>query len=164
MKKWIGQVNKVKFRDMQPIDGVIVDYDADWMLMRSVIDYRIDGYVIFNRKGIKDFSRTEREKWTEKVLKQKYGRLPKAPKVPLKNLESILTFLTKKYGVFTLRSKDPDVCWLGRLKSIDSKKMFIEDFTTRAKWNGEFQFKVSEIRAIEFDNDYINSLKMMMKK
>lgn len=163
MKKWINQVYHVKFRDMEPIYGVIADYDADWMLMRALSDYHVDGYVVFRSKGLKDFARANREKWAEKVLKRKYGMWRKSPKIPLTDLESILKALTKKFGVFTLRTKDPSVCWLGKLKTIDSKHLVIDDLTPRAKWEGTFQFKVSEIRAIEFDNDYINSLKLMIK-
>ena len=73
MKKWINQVYQVKFRDMEPIYGVIVDDDADWMLMRALSDYHVDGYVVFRSKGLKDFARANREKWAEKVLKRKYG-------------------------------------------------------------------------------------------
>ncbi len=164
MKKWVNQVHQVKFRDMEPIYGVIVDYDADWMLMRALSDYHVDGYVIFRSKDLKDFSRSKREKWAEKVLKQKYGTWPKPPKIPLTDLESILRALTRKYGVFTLRTKDPSVCWLGKLSTIDAKYLVIDDLTPRAKWEGTYKFRISEIRAIEFDDDYINSLKLMMKK
>jgi len=40
----------------------------------------------------------------------------------------------------------------------------IDDFTTKGKWSGQEDFKVNDIRVIEFDTDYINSLKLVSKK
>jgi hypothetical protein len=163
MKKFVGQLFTIKFRDMKPIEGIVVDYDSDWMLLRSTSDYWLDGYIIINSKGIKDFVRSESDKWREKVIKLKYRKNWKAPAIPMGNLEEILKALTKKYGTFTLYTKEEGVCWLGKLKTIDKKTLVIDAFTPRAKWEGTMKFRVNEIRAIEFDNDYINSLKLMIR-
>lgn len=158
-----GKFYSIKFRDMEPVDGIILDYKDDWMLLQSnAIDYVLDGYIIVNRKAMNGLSRGDDEKWAEKVIKKKYRRLRKAPIVPLDNMEVILKSLTKKYGVFTIYTKEKNICWLGRLISIDSKTVVIDFLTTRAKWHGPQSFKRSEIRKIGFDTDYINSLKLMM--
>lgn len=55
------------------------------------------------------------------------------------------------------------VGWV-KLKSIDEKSLVIDDLTTKGKWDGQMTFKTKDIRVIEFDTDYINSLKLLTKK
>lgn len=164
MKDFKGQLVRLKFKDMKPIDGIVIDYDDDWMLLKSnPADYIIDGYAIVKNQSIKDIVRGDEEKWREKVIKLKRTQTLKG-KMPLGSLESILRALTKRFGVFTLYTKKNGVCWLGKLNSIDEKSLVIDDLTTKGKWDGQMTFKTKEIRVIEFDTDYINSLKLVVKK
>ena|SRR5688572_18433455 len=164
MKDFRGQLIRLKFRDQKPIDGIVIDYDDDWMLLKSnPTDYIIDGYAIVKNQNIRDIVRGDEEKWREKVIKLKKTKTLKS-KIPLDSLESILKALTKKFEIFTLYIKEDDVCWLGKLKSIDEKSLVIDDLTTKGKWDGQMTFKTKDIRVIEFDTDYINSLKLVSKK
>ncbi len=69
--------------------------------------------------------------------------------------------LTKNLGIFQIETKSEDACYLGRLKSIDRQKVIIDDLDTKGNWDGEMTFVTSEIRIIEFDTDYVNSLKLV---
>jgi hypothetical protein len=53
---------------------------------------------------------------------------------------------------------------LGRLTSIDEKELVIENLDPKGKFTGERTFKVKDIRSVEFDTDYINSLKLVAMK
>src|SRR6185436_15952542 len=100
------------------IDGIVVDYDDDWMLLKSnPTDYVIDGYAIVKNQNIKAAIRSDEEKWREKVIKLKPTRTLKT-KIPLDSLESILKALTKRFGVFTLY--------------------------TKGKWDGQMTFKTKD--------------------
>jgi hypothetical protein len=56
MKKRIGQLIKLKLKDMKPIDGIMLDYNDDWTLMQSnSVDYVTDGYFVVRNKNIKEF-------------------------------------------------------------------------------------------------------------
>jgi hypothetical protein len=162
MKKYVGRLIKIKFKDMGPLVGHIIDYGDDWILMRNCpVDYVVDGYFVVRKKNIKEVVRGEEEKWREKVIGLK--KLKGVPKIPLTDLNGILKALTKQYGVFSVHTKDDDVCWLGRLNRIEDKLIVIDDLTPKAKWGGQFKFKESEIRVLEFDSDYVNSLKLLAK-
>ncbi len=51
MKKFVGKLVKMTFRDMEPIVGMVVTYSDDWMLLRNVAgDYLIDGFVIVRNR------------------------------------------------------------------------------------------------------------------
>jgi hypothetical protein len=165
MKKYIGRLIKIKFKDMEPIVGIVLDFNDEWMLMKnSPVDYVVDGYFIVRNKNIKEAIRGDAEKWREKVINLKTTGSTRKVKLPLDNLEKIIKAVNKKYGVFAVHTKEDDVCWLGRLNTIDDKSLVIDDLTPKAKWDGQFKFKVNDIRVIEFDTDYVNSLKLVLNK
>jgi len=162
-KKHIGQLVSVKFTDRKtPIYGYVVDYNDDWTLMKyNPVDYIIDGYIIFRHKNIEGFLRDVDEKWREKVINLK-GLQPKENDIiPLTDLETILTYLTENFGVFQIYTKSETACYLGRLKSIDNKELVLENLNPKGKWDGKMKFKIIDIRTIEFNTDYINSLKLV---
>ena len=160
MRKFTGRLISLSFKDIEPIKGILLDYDDDWILLRSnPVDFILDGYCVVANRNLKKLRLGE--KWTESVLKLK-GRPTLKSKIPVNSLESMLRILTKKYGVFALRTKKRGSCWLGKLKSIDDKSLVIDDFTPRARWDGHKKFKVKDIRAVEFDTEYINSLKLVL--
>lgn len=165
MKKYIGKLVKISFKDKEPVSGLVLDYSDEWVLMkRNQVDYVIDGYTIVKRKNVISIERGEHEKFAEKIIKLKgHGKVKKMG-ISLDNLEAILRKLTSVFKVFSLYGKKDTTCWLGRLVEINDKTLVIEYLTTGAIWSGQMDFKVSEIRTIEFDNDYTNSLKLVARK
>lgn len=163
-KKHIGQLISVKFKDRKiPIYGYVVDYNDDWTLMKyNPVDYIIDGYIIFRHKNIEGFRRDLEEKWIEKVINLKGLQPTDKDIIPLVDLETILQYLTENFGVFQVYTKSVTTCYLGRLKSIDKKKFIMDNLSPKGKWDGQITFKNNDIRVIEFDTDYINSLKLLL--
>lgn len=163
-KKYVGQLISVKFTDRKTaIYGCVVDYNDDWTLMKyNPVDYIIDGYIIFRHKNIEGFRRNVGEKFRENIIKLK-GLIPTDKDlIPLTDLGTILNYLTDKFGIFQFYTKSETVCYLGRLKSLDSKQLIIDSLNTKGKWDEQMKFKPGEIRVIEFDTDYINSLKLVL--
>ncbi|WP_316845807.1 hypothetical protein [Pedobacter psychrodurus] len=163
-KKYIGKLISVKFTDRKtPIYGYVVDYNNDWTLMKSnPIDFIIDGYIIFKHKNIKGFRRDIEEKWREKVLNLKGLQVTEKDIIPLTDLETILAYLTNSFGIFQIYTKSETACYLGRLKSIDKKEFVMDTLNSKGKWKGQMKFRNEDIRIIEFDTDYINSLKLVL--
>ena len=153
----------VKFTDRKtPIYGYVVDYNDDWTLMKhNSGDYIIDGYIIFRHKNIEGFRRDTDEKWREKVINLKGLQTTDKEIIPLTDLETILKYLTDNFGVFQVETKSETACYLGRLKFIDKKELVIDYLNPKGKWDGQMKFRASDIRVIEFDTDYINSLKLV---
>ncbi len=164
-KKHIGQLISIKFTDRKtPISGLVLDYNNDWTLMKyNPVDYQIDGYIIFRHKNIKGFRRDQEEKWIEKVIKLKGLQLNESDVIPIANLETILNYLTENFGVFQVYTKSEAACYLGRLKSINEKELIMYNLNAKGKWEGLLKFTIEEIRVIEFDTDYINSLKLVLE-
>ena len=165
-KKHIGQLISVKFTDRQETtNGLVIDYNHDWTLMKyNPVDYVVDGYIIFRHKNIKGYRRDKEEKFKEKVLLLK-GQQPKAKeKIPLTDLKTILTFLTKKFGAFQFQTDSEDTCYLGRLVSADNTELIIDFLNTEGKWSRQRTFNPADIRTIEFNTDYINSLLLVVRQ
>jgi hypothetical protein len=164
-KKYIGQIVSVKFTDRKvPICGLVVDYNDDWTLMKyNPVDFVIDGYIIFRNKNIEGFRRDVQEKFVERVVKLKGITVTEKDIIPIADLFTILTNLTYKYGVFQLYTKSETACYLGKLTTIDTKQLIIDYLTTNGKWAGQMKFRPGDIREIEFDTDYINSLRLISR-
>ena len=162
-KKHIGQLVSVKFTDRKtPIYGYVLDCNDDWTLMKyNPVDYIIDGYIIIRHKNTEGFRRDTDEKWREKVINLKGLQPTEKDIIPLTDLETILKYLTDNFGVFQVYTKSETACYLGRLKSIDKKELVMDDLNPKGKWEGQMKFRTGDIRVIEFDTDYINSLKLV---
>lgn len=163
MKENIGHLITIEFADKKEnISGFIIDYSEDWILLKlNSGDYIIDGYTIVKNKNIKAYTRTEKEEFTEKVIKLKGLKLSSEKKIPLENLSTILKYLTDNYGIFNIATKRENACYLGKLATINDEELIITFLDTRGNWSDDISFNPKKIRVIEFDTDYINSLKLV---
>ncbi|MCG2612004.1 hypothetical protein LZZ90_10845 [Flavobacterium sp. SM15] len=163
MKENIGHLITIEFTDRkETISGFIIDYSERWILLKlNPCDFLIDGYSIVKNKNIKSFIRTEREEFAEKIIRLKGLLSNFEHKIPLDNLSTILEYLTTNFGVFQVATKRESACYLGKLVTIDNEELIITFLNTRGKWSDEISFNPKKIRLIEFDTDYINSLKLI---
>ena len=164
-KKYIGQFISLKFKDRPtPISGFVIDYNDDWTLLKqNPVDYIIDGYIIVRHKNIEGFNRTKDELFKERVLKLKKLQPTEKDKIPIDDLKTILNYLTNKFGVFQFKQKNEKKCWLGSLVSLDTKDFIIKPLLPNGKWDKDTLFFTKDLRTIEYDTDYINSLQLVDK-
>ena len=162
-KKHVGELVSVKFTDRkEPIYGFVIDYNDDWTLMKyNPVDYMIDGYIIFKHKNIKGFRRSAEEKFKEKVIRLKGLESTEKELVPITDLATILKHLTAKFSIFQFYTKSESACYLGKLKSLDSKRLIIDYLNTKGRWDKQLTFRPGDIRVIEFGTDYIKSLQLV---
>ena len=73
-------------------------------------------------------------------------------------------FLAIKYEVFQIAKKSDKAVYLGKLIEINQEELVIDFLGAEGKFDGEMSFKLSKIRVIEFDTDYINSLKLVINE
>lgn len=159
---YLMKLISIEFSDRKDIvSGFLLDYSEDWILLRTnPADYILDGYTIVKNKRINEVYQDEVEEFTEAVISLKDITPVYDEKIPLDNIQDIFRHLDSKYGMFAFTEKSKKAIYPGRLIAISDKNIRIEWIDTRAKWIGERKFKVDKIRTIEFDNDYLNSLKL----
>ncbi len=172
-----GRAVRVEFSDRKdPIDGFVLDFSNEWALMRIEWDYQLLGYSIVRRKNLKSIRMGEKERFTEAVVAHEVGSIDQPTDLPLQDLETILSHLTQRYGVFQIEERRNDMCWVGRLASVDGRKLRLDDLDPRARWKSPLKdspkgkrrevnallFRPWAIRVIEFDTPYINALKKVL--
>jgi len=163
-KNYIGKFITIGFTDREEtISGYLIDCTDDWTLLKyNPVDYVIDGYVVIRHKNIKGFARDIDEKFKEKVINLKGLKPTDKERIPIHDLATILNYLSDNFGVFQFFTKSEKACYLGKIKSLDSKHLIINYLNPKGKWDGVMTFRPGDIRVIEFDTDYINSLKLLL--
>ena len=111
-KKITGQLISIKFTDRKmPITGIVVDYNDDWTLLKyNPVDYIVDGFIILRHKNIEGYRHDTEEKFREKVIKLKGKQSNDSDKIPIDDLQTILTYLTDNFGVFQFSTKSDASC------------------------------------------------------
>ena len=166
MDNYLRQLIAIEFEDRKEIfTGFLIDYTDDWILIKNnPVDFIIDGYVILKNKNIKSITRDSDNAFTESVIRLKGLKTNSDEIIPLRDLSSILTFITNKYEIFQIAKKSEKAVYLGKLIQLDDEELVIDFLETRGKFGGELSFNPNKIRVIEFDTDYINSLKLLVNE
>lgn len=164
MEKYLRQLITIEFDDKKDIfSGFLIDWTEDWILLKNnPVDFIIDGYTILKNKNVKSIIQDKDHEFTEKVIKLKGLKTSAEEIIPLKDLSSIINFLSDKYEVFQITKKSDKAVYLGKLIELNEKELLIDFLGTEGEFEGEMSFKQNKIRVIEFDTDYINSLKLII--
>ena len=162
-QKLIGKYFTFKFVGRKyDISGVVLDYNDEWTYIRTVEDYSPNGFTIFKNKKV-EYYYGENEKMATKILKLKNYIYKNEPSIALSSLDQILNSIDNKYGLIQLDTQKGDASDVVKyLKQVDSLYLF-DELTTLAKWRYKLKLQEKECRFICFDNDYLNSLKLVTK-
>ena len=164
MEKYIRQLITIEFEDKKEIfSGFLIDWTEDWILLKNnPVDFIIDGYTILKNKNVKAIIQDKDHEFTERVIKLKGLKTSAEEIIPLQDLSSIINFLANKYEIFQIATKSDKAVYLGKLIELDEEELVIDFLGTEGEFEGEMSFKPNKIRVIEFDTDYINSLKLIV--
>ncbi|WP_026713342.1 hypothetical protein [Flavobacterium daejeonense] len=166
MENYLRQLVSIEFLDKKEVyTGFLIDYSDDWILLKNnPVDFIIDGFVILKNKNIERIYRDHDHEFTEKVIRLKGLKTNAEDIIPIKNLNTIIHFLDKKYGVFQIAKKSATSAYLGKLIKLNDEELTIDFLDTKGQFGGELSFNPEKIRVIEFDTDYINSLKLVSQE
>ena len=164
MEKYLRQLISIEFEDKKDVfSGFLIDWTEDWILLKNnPVDFIIDGYTILKNKNVKSIIQDKDHEFTEKVIKLKGLKTSAEEIIPLKDLYSIMNFLANKYEIFQIAKKSDKAVYLGKLIEINEDELVMDFLGTEGEFEGEMSFKQNKIRVIEFDTDYINSLKLIV--
>lgn len=164
MEHYLRQLIAIEFEDKKELyTGFLIDYSDDWILLRNnPVDFILDGFVILRNRNIANIHRDEQVEFTEKVIRLKGVKTNAEDIIPIRDLDTIIRYLDKKYGVFQIAKKSAKSAYLGKLIELNNEELTIDFLDIRGEFGGELSFNPDKIRVIEFDTDYINSLKLLI--
>ena len=164
MEKYLRQLISIEFEDKKDIfTGFLIDWTEDWILLKNnPVDFIIDGFTILKNKNVKAIIQDKDHEFTEKVIKLKGLKTSAEEIIPLTNLESIISFLANKYQIFQVAKKSDKAVYLGKLMEFTDKELVMDFLSPEGEFEGVMSFRDSKVRVIEFDTDYINSLKLLV--
>lgn len=166
MDKYLRQLISITFEDKKEIfTGFLIDWTEDWILLKNnPVDFIIDGYTILKNKNVQSIIQDEDHEFTERVIKLKGLKTSADDVIPLTDLTTLLHFIAKKYEIFQLAKKSDKAVYPGKLLELNEDELVIDFLGTEGKFEGEMSFNPNKIRVIEFDTDYINSLKLIIEE
>lgn len=166
MEQYLRQLIEIEFVDKKEIfTGFLIDYSDDWILLRNnPVDFILDGFVILRNKNILVVNRDQDLAFTEKIIRLKGLKTNSDDIIPIKDLATIINFLSEKYEIFQISKKSEKSAYLGKLIELTDEELTIDFLDTKGQFGGELSFNPEKIRVIEFDTDYINSLKLVVSE
>jgi hypothetical protein len=95
-KSDIGKLYSFKFpKRKDAILGIVLDFSEQWIAVRRLYDYSLDGYTIFRNDKVV-YSHGEYERFASKILKKKNYAYLKEPRIPIDSMESLFSNIDKK--------------------------------------------------------------------
>ncbi|WP_312298288.1 hypothetical protein [Chryseobacterium sp.] len=159
----INKIVSITLKSKVYFQGIVIDTSDDWFYLKYIpVDYLTDGYVLINKRYIATIEITEDDQFKERILQLKGEISRNNPVLALGGNEKLLADLQSKTGIIRIEIKDHTRAFIGKVDLIRKKSFKIHLFSPNATWLQLETFLYKEIQAIYFDEDYINSLKLIL--
>jgi hypothetical protein len=99
--------------------------------------------------------------FVERALQVRKEHRSRAPRVKVSNLPLLIRTASERFPLLTIHREivAPDVCHIGRVKSVDNRQLWLTEIGPDAKWDQEAtRYRCSEITRVDFGGDYEQAL------
>jgi hypothetical protein len=143
--------------------GFVVDFSADLILFH-VLDtdvFELNGYSVIHAADVKKYRAFNRsEFWLARAVRR-FGLTPVHPSgISLSSLPDLLKSTAERFPLITIHmpKRNPDVCYIGDLLSLDKTTFTIDDLDSRANWTGPRRFRYDDVTRVDFGGGYEKAL------
>lgn len=151
--------------------GEVVACSEDFVLLVEIAEFAYAGFVIFNKKYIKNITREKYERFAQKVV-HKFAKKPKVDTkwLDLSSFETIFKSLKKHYNKFCIdTTDDKDNFFVGKIIEFDNDTLTLKALDTYANFEQHTQsLNVKDVGYILFADNYSKMLfkynKQMLQK
>jgi hypothetical protein len=153
-----------RFEDL-PVRGYVLDVGPKFFLLAVVSD-RIwfDGFECFRVEDVRGLRPDPHAVFAESALKKRGERVPKKPQVRVECIEELLLSASREFPLVTVQREqvDPDVCWIGRILSVERGRVSLLEITPDATWEEKPEsYRLREITRVSFGADYETALHLV---
>jgi hypothetical protein len=153
-----------RFED-SPVRGYVLDVGPKFFLVAVVSD-RIwfDGFECFRVGDLRDLRTDPHRAFVESALQKRGERVPKKPRVSVASIEELLLSASREFPLVTVQREcvDPDVCWIGRILSVERSRVSLLEISPDATWEEQPEsYQLSEITRVSFGADYETALHLV---
>lgn len=160
MKK-IFEIDRA-IKDVPTLRGFIVDFSEELLLLHQldVDTFSLNGYTAVQIRDVKRYGEATRGNWYYKAASH-FGVTPAHPeRIELDSLSALVRSVAQRHPLITLHPerKNPDICYVGHLSSIELKRFSIHDLNSNCLWAGQRSLKFADISRIDFADRYSQGL------
>ena len=147
----------------EEITGVFVSEGREWLLLLdNQNDFIVDGLRFIHKTKIDEILREENEIFKEKIFAKKYGEFPAELKYNLDSTLELVQQISKAQKLLHFDAQDEEEIVVGIIESVNEDSFHIKSFTSEADWAEIIECEFSEISTIAIQNDYLNSLSLLL--
>ena len=144
--------------------GLVIEENDSWILVKHIpVDFIIDGYKVYKKEFIIERTRGDNEIFIERVLRLKNVEENKPEDFKFSDTAGLLKWTENKYGIFEFQDSDQSDLFYGKINKIENGILKIDSIQLDGEVEHEYdyEFDLNEIRAITFETDYFNSIKLL---
>jgi len=150
-----------RFED-STIIGYVLAVGARFFLLALVNDrIRFDGFECFRIKDLLSIEADPYADFAEAALRKRGEKKPRKPKINLDSVEDLLVTAGKTFPLITIHMEKsrPDVCYIGRVHELGTRKVALQCITPHAQWESTAsKFPLAKITRLNFGGDYEEAL------
>jgi hypothetical protein len=143
--------------------GFVVDFSRDLILFH-VLDtdaFQLNGYTVIRSEDVKDYRAFDKAKFWQNRAVRRLKLKPASPVgILLTSVPELLQSIGSRYPLISFHPerKQPNVCYIGPLLSMNKTTFTIDDLDSNAEWSGPRRLKFSDVTRIDFGDGYQNAL------
>ncbi|MBO6620289.1 MAG: hypothetical protein JJ892_13235 [Balneola sp.] len=148
--------------DSHRIQGFLLDYSDEIILLQYISDFRMDGLMILKRSDITEIESDKTDSFQTQILKDDgiFDKIQFNTVYKVDNLHCFFLSLKKinekELVILENETSDPPIFCLGRVEMIGRKSISIKSFSGRAKWKEESEiFDFNDINSVQIQSSYI---------
>lgn len=147
--------------DPNSIQGFVLGYSDDLVLIQYVYDFRLDGLTILRTTDITDIRCNATDEFQKQLLvdEQLLQEVPFGTAFDLSDWRSIITQLSRKYRLMILEDEKakPQQFLIGTIDKITARSVWLRHFSGAGNWdNKPTNLLFKEITACQVATNYLN--------
>ena len=147
--------------DPNRIQGVILGYSKELLLLNYIYDFKLDGLLILRRKDISKIVSSKTDKFQKKLLIKEgvFDGIDFKNNYKLGSWHELFKDASKRHEYFIIELEDQDnpEFYIGKIERINSKSIRFNYFTGIARWEDEScSIKLDRVTSCQINNNYLN--------